>query len=51
MAKYGIPTVKRAYGDWTTNHLNGWRTKLAEHAIQPIHQVAYTTGKNSTDSR
>ncbi|WP_372736587.1 NYN domain-containing protein [Nocardioides sp.] len=50
VAKYGIPTVKRAYGDWTTPHLGGWRAKLAEHAIQSMLQVAYTTGKNSTDS-
>jgi hypothetical protein len=50
VAKYGVPTVKRAYGDWTTSHLGGWRPKLAEHAIQPMLQVAYTTGKNSTDS-
>jgi hypothetical protein len=50
VAKYGVPTVKRAYGDWTTSHLSGWRSKLAEHAIQPMLQVAYTTGKNSTDS-
>ena len=50
VAKYGVPTVKRAYGDWTTSHLGGWRSKLAEHAIQPMLQVAYTVGKNSTDS-
>jgi uncharacterized LabA/DUF88 family protein len=50
VAKYGVPTVKRAYGDWTTSHLSGWRSKLAEHAIQPMLQVAYTVGKNSTDS-
>jgi uncharacterized LabA/DUF88 family protein len=50
VAKYGVPTVKRAYGDWTTSHLGGWRPKLAEHAIQPMLQVAYTVGKNSTDS-
>ncbi|GAB3254276.1 NYN domain-containing protein [Nocardioides dilutus] len=50
VAKYGVPNVKRAYGDWTTSHLGGWRPKLAEHAIQPMLQVAYTTGKNSTDS-
>ena len=50
VAKYGVPTVKRAYGDWTTTHLGGWRSKLPEHAIQPMLQVAYTVGKNSTDS-
>ncbi|HET9507864.1 MAG TPA: NYN domain-containing protein [Gaiellaceae bacterium] len=50
IAKYGTPTVKRAYGDWTTPHLAAWKEELLEHAIQPIQQFAYTRGKNSTDS-
>lgn len=50
IAKYGTPTVKRAYGDWTTQHLVGWKDELLQHAIQPIQQFAYTRGKNSTDS-
>jgi uncharacterized protein (TIGR00288 family) len=50
VAKYGTPTVKRAYGDWTSNHLNGWKTELNRNAIVPIQQFAYTQGKNSTDS-
>jgi hypothetical protein len=50
LAKYGVPTVKRAYGDWTTTQLNGWKAELNRHAIQPVQQFAYTTGKNSTDS-
>ena len=50
IAKYGTPTVKRAYGDWTTQHLVGWKDELLLHAIQPIQQFAYTRGKNSTDS-
>lgn len=50
IAKYGIASVKRAYGDWTTTNLNGWKKHLHKHAIQPIQQFAYTTGKNSTDS-
>jgi len=50
VAKYGIPTVKRAYGDWTSNHLNGWKNELNRNAITPVQQFAYTTGKNSTDS-
>jgi NYN domain/OST-HTH/LOTUS domain len=50
IAKYGTPTVKRAYGDWTTPHLGGWKDELLLHAIQPIQQFAYTRGKNSTDS-
>lgn len=50
IAKYGTPTVKRAYGDWTTPHLVGWKEELLRHAIQPVQQFAYTRGKNSTDS-
>ena len=50
IAKYGTPTVKRAYGDWTTQALVRWKEQLARHAIQPMQQFAYTSGKNSTDS-
>ena len=50
IAKYGTPTIKRAYGDWTTQDLVGWKEELLRHAIQPMQQFAYTTGKNSTDS-
>ena len=50
LARYGVPTVKRAYGDWTTQQLTGWKGELARHAIQPIQQFANTVGKNSTDS-
>jgi hypothetical protein len=50
IAKYGRPTVKRAYGDWTTQQLVSWKKELLNHAIQPVQQFAYTTGKNSTDS-
>jgi hypothetical protein len=50
IAKYGTPTIKRAYGDWTTQHLVGWKDELLRHAIQPIQQFAYTPGKNATDS-
>ena len=50
IAKYGTPTIKRAYGDWTTQQLVGWKDQMLRNAIQPIQQFAYTTGKNSTDS-
>lgn len=50
VAKYGTATVKRAFGDWTTQNLVGWKAHLLRHAIQPIQQFAYTHGKNSTDS-
>jgi uncharacterized LabA/DUF88 family protein len=50
IAKYGTPTIKRAYGDWTTQQLVGWKEQLLRHAIQPVQQFSYTSGKNSTDS-
>jgi uncharacterized protein (TIGR00288 family) len=50
IAKYGIASVKRIYGDWTSTNLRSWKDKLLEYAIQPIQQFAYTTGKNATDS-
>ena len=50
VAKFGTATIKRAYGDWTTQSLTGWKEHLHRHAIQPIQQFAYTKGKNSTDS-
>jgi len=50
VANYGTAMVKRIYGDWTTPSLNSWKKELLEHAIQPIQQFRYTTGKNATDS-
>jgi len=50
MAKYGTPTFKRIYADWTKPTVSGWKTVLLEHAITPIHQYSYTSGKNATDS-
>lgn len=50
IAKYGNPTIKRIYGDWTKPHLNKWKGVLLENAIQPIQQYGYTQGKNATDS-
>jgi hypothetical protein len=50
MAKYGTPTFKRIYADWTKPTVSGWKSVLLEHAITPIHQYSYTTGKNATDS-
>lgn len=50
IAKYGVASVKRAYGDWTTSRLNSWKTVLNENAIQPVQQFGYTSGKNSTDA-
>lgn len=48
--KYGTPTIKRIYGDWTTSYMESWKPLLLKHAIIPIQQYSYTSGKNSTDS-
>ncbi|MFC2028478.1 NYN domain-containing protein [Chloroflexota bacterium] len=48
--KYGQVTVRRIYGDWTTNSMNSWKDGLNFHAVQPIQQFRYTIGKNATDS-
>ncbi|NDV93885.1 NYN domain-containing protein [Dysgonomonas sp. 521] len=50
IAKIGVPTIKRIYGDWTKPTVSGWKQPLLEHAITPIQQYSYTTGKNATDS-
>ena len=50
IAKYGTPTTKRIYADWTKPNATGWKAVLLEHAITPIQQYSYTTGKNSSDS-
>ena len=50
ITKYGTPTIKRIYGDWTKPHLSKWKNVLLENAITPIQQYGYTTGKNATDS-
>ena len=50
IARYGNPTIKRIYGDWTKPNLVGWKNLLLDYAITPIQQFCYTTGKNATDS-
>lgn len=50
IAKLGIPTIKRIYGDWTKRTVSGWKPALLKHAITPIQQYSYTSGKNATDS-
>lgn len=50
ITKNGTPTIKRIYADWTKPTVSGWKNVLLEHAITPIQQYSYTTGKNSSDS-
>lgn len=48
--RHGTPSIKRIYGDWTSNYVAGWKEPLLTHAITPIQQYSYTSGKNATDS-
>jgi len=50
VAKYGVASVKRIYGDFTSTRLGQWKQALLKHSIQPVQQFAYTSGKNATDS-
>ncbi len=50
IAKFGTPTFKRIYADWTKPTVAGWKKLLLEYAITPIQQYSYSTGKNSSDS-
>ena len=50
IAKYGTPTIKRIYADWTQPTVSGWKKVLLENAITPVQQYSYTSGKNSSDS-
>ncbi|MDY0273931.1 MAG: NYN domain-containing protein [Desulfomicrobium sp.] len=50
VAKFGEATVKRIYGDFTSPTSASWKKVLQKHAIKPMQQFAYTTGKNATDS-
>jgi uncharacterized LabA/DUF88 family protein len=50
VSKYGLITIRHIYGDWTTPQMKSWKEELNTHAIQPVQQFQYTTGKNSSDS-
>jgi hypothetical protein len=50
VAKFGVASVKRIYGDWTSSSHSQWKKALLRHSINPVQQFAYTTGKNATDS-
>ena len=49
-AKYGVASVKRIYGDFTSTRMTQWKQALLKHSINPVQQFAYTSGKNATDS-
>ncbi len=49
VSKYGKATIRRIYGDWTSQGMNSWKTLINQHSINPIQKFSYTSGKNSTD--
>ena len=49
IAKLGEASVRRIYGDFSDDRLKGWARILAQYAIIPHQQFAYTQGKNSSD--
>jgi uncharacterized protein (TIGR00288 family) len=49
LSKYGTANIRRAYGDWASDNLKGWKEKLHAFAIRPIQQFSYSAGKNATD--
>ncbi len=50
IARYGVASVKRIYGDFTSTRMTQWKQALLKHSIAPVQQFAYTSGKNATDS-
>lgn len=49
VSKYGKASIRRIYGDWTSQVMNSWKPLINQHSIKPIQKFSYTTGKNSTD--
>lgn len=50
VSEKGNPTIRRAYADWTNQHLASWRKVLEKLVIRPVQQFHYSKGKNATDS-
>lgn len=51
VANYGIASIKRIYGDWSSDAMRGWKSILLDYSIQPVQQYPYTRGKNATDMK
>jgi uncharacterized protein (TIGR00288 family) len=49
VAKYGVVTIRKAYGNWKSPTLKPWEDLLHEYAIQPVQQYDLTKGKNASD--
>ena len=38
IARFGVASVKRIYGDWTQPQLGSWKKVLLRHSIVPVQQ-------------
>lgn len=50
VASYGIASIRRVYGDWTSPQATKWKDALLNNSLTPMQQFGNTSGKNSTDS-
>lgn len=49
VAKYGVVTIRKAYGNWKKTSIKGWEELIHEYAIQPVQQYDLSKGKNASD--
>ena len=49
-SKHGTVKIRRIYGDWTRPQMSQWREPANTYAFHTPHQIAFTSGKNATDS-
>ena len=49
VAKYGVVTIRKAYGNWKKSSIKAWEDLLHEYAIQPVQQYDLSKGKNASD--
>lgn len=49
IARLGEASVRRCYGDFSSQQMSGWSKVQAEFGLVPHHQPANTVGKNASD--
>ncbi|MFQ6553683.1 NYN domain-containing protein [Aestuariibius insulae] len=49
IASLGEASVRRCYGDFSSQQMSGWNKVQADHGLVPLHSPANTVGKNASD--
>ncbi|WP_289154713.1 NYN domain-containing protein [uncultured Salipiger sp.] len=49
IASLGEASVRRVYGDFSSQQMAGWSKITAEYGLVPLHSPANTVGKNASD--